>query len=83
MSEGFSIHFPARVGDVMYLLDKGGDIREGVIEGYTVDGCSPYKICVRLSIEGKTMYRRLASVGRTVFANRQSAEVAAKTEGET
>jgi hypothetical protein len=28
------------------------------------------------------MYRRLASVGRTVFANRQSAEVAAKTEVE-
>ena len=58
MSEGFSVHFPARVGDVMYLLTQGGEIREGVVEGYTVDGCSPYKVCVRLSVEGKTMYRR-------------------------
>lgn len=81
MSEGFNVHFPAKVGDVMYLLDKGGEIREGVVEGYTVDGCSPYKVCVRLSVEGKTMYRRLASVGRTIFPNRQSAEVATKTEG--
>lgn len=79
MSEGFNVHFPAMVGDVMYLLTQG-EIRECVVEGYTVDGCSPYKICVRLSVEGKTMYRRLASVGRTVFANRQSAEVAAKTD---
>lgn len=83
MTEGFTQFFPARVGDVMYLLTQGGEIREGVVEGYTVDGCSPYRICVRLSVEGKTIYRRLASVGRTVFANRQSAEVAAKTEGET
>lgn len=80
MSEGFNVHFPAMVGDVMYLLDKAGEIRESVVEGYTVDGCSPYKICVRLSVDGKTMYRRLASVGRTVFANRQSAEVAAATD---
>ena len=77
MSEGFSVHFPAKVGDVMYLLTQGGEIREAVVEGYTVDGCSPYKVCVRLSVEGKTMYRRLASVGRTIFPNRQSAEVAA------
>lgn len=82
MSEEFNVHFPARVGETMYLLTQGGEIRECVVEGYTVDGCSLYKICVRLSVEGKTMYRRLASVGRTVFANRQSAEVAAKTEGE-
>ena len=41
MSEGFNVHFPAMVGDVMYLLTQGGEIREGVIEGYTLDGCSP------------------------------------------
>lgn len=82
MTEGFTQFFPAMVGDVMYLLTQGGEIREGVVEGYTVDGCSPYKVCVRLSVEGKTMYRRMASVGRTIFPNRQSAEVAVKTEGE-
>jgi hypothetical protein len=83
MSEGFNVHFPAMVGETMYLLTYGGgEIRECVVEGYIVYGCSPYKICVRLSVDGKTMYRRLASVGRTIFANRQSAEVAAKTEGE-
>jgi hypothetical protein len=82
MSEGFNVHFPAMVGDVMYLLTHSGEILECVVEGYTVDGCSPYKVCVRLAVEGKTMYRRLASVGRTIFPNRQSAEVAAKTEGE-
>ena len=81
MSEGFNVHFPAMVGDVMYLLTQGGEIREAVVEGYTVDGCSPYQVCVRLSVDGKTMYRRLASVGRMIFPNRQSAEVAAKTEG--
>lgn len=80
MSEGFNVHFPAMVGETMYLLTQGGEIREGVVEGYTVDGCSPYRVCVRLSVDGKTMYRRLASVGRTIFPNRQSAEVAAKTE---
>ena len=83
MSEGFNVHFPARVGDVMYLLTKSGEIREAVVHGYTVDGCSPYRICVRLEIDGNVTYRRLASVGRTIFPNRQSAEVAAKTEVET
>lgn len=28
MSEGFSVHFPAMVGETMYLLTQGGEIRE-------------------------------------------------------
>ena len=28
------------------------------MDGYTVDGCSPYKICVRLICDDKETYRR-------------------------
>lgn len=82
MTEGFTQFFPAKVGDVMYLLTKSGEIREAVVKGYTVYGCSPYKICVQLICDDKATYRRMASVGRTIFPNRQSAEVALKTKEE-
>lgn len=38
MSGGFTIHFPAKVGDVVYAITKKGYVQKEIITGYMVRG---------------------------------------------
>lgn len=87
MTEGFTQFFPAKVGDTVYEIIKGDIISEARVEFYRIAGEQAHKNRVMLSYVGSDgkkyeKMRKLTAFGRTIFPNRQQAELALKTKEE-
>ena len=72
MSGGFTIHFPAKIGDVVYAVTKNGYIQKEVVTGYMVRGDGGDQIEVRLTHLDRfreTYTRRVSAgeFGKTIF----------------
>lgn len=80
MSGGFTIHFPAKVGDVVYAVTGKGFVRKERITGYMVRGGDGGQIdvCVAYNdLSGNIYTSRLPmdSFGSLLFLTERQAEL--------
>ena len=80
MSGGFTIHFPAKVGDVVYSITKKGYVQKEIVTGYMVRGDGEkIEVCVRYKDHnGDTYSGRLPFelFGKILFLTEQQAVLA-------